>query len=70
MDYGIYWLKLNKLYSIKIFGIYMYEWKYVVIIKMVNILTGFVFRNEYMYMYKDIKKICKRIVFEEVYEML
>lgn len=49
MDYGIYWLKLNKLYSIKIFGIYKYEWKYVVIIKMVNILTGFIFRNEYMY---------------------
>lgn len=35
---------------------------------MVNILMGFIFRNEYMY--KDIKKICKRIVFEEVYEML
>lgn len=36
---------------------YMYEWKYVVIIKMVIILMGFIFRNEYMY--KDIKKICK-----------
>lgn len=47
---------------------YMYEWKYVVIIKIVIILMGFIFRNEYMY--KDIKKICKRIVFEEVYEML
>lgn len=46
----------------------MYEWKYVVIIKIVIILMGFIFRNEYMY--KDIKKICKRIVFEEVYVML
>lgn len=42
----------------------MYEWKHVVIIKMVNILTGSMFRNEYMYMYKDTKKICKE--FEEV----
>lgn len=31
---------------------------------MVIIWMGFVFRNEYMYMYKDIKKICKE--FEEV----
>lgn len=31
---------------------------------------GSTFRNEYMYMYKDTKKICKRTVFEEVHEML
>lgn len=46
----------------------MYEWKHVVTIKMVNILMGSTFRNEYMY--KDTKKICKRTVFEEVHEML
>lgn len=49
----------NKSYSIKISGMYMYEWKHVVTIKMVTILTRSVFRNEYMYMYKDTKKICK-----------
>lgn len=64
LDYGTQWSKSNKPYSIKISGIYMHEWKYVVTIKMVNILTGSVFRNEYMYMYKDTKKICKE--FEEV----
>lgn len=46
----------------------MYEWKHVVTIKIVNILMGSTFRNEYMY--KDTKKICKRTVFEEVHEML
>lgn len=46
----------------------MYEWKYVVIIKIVIILMGFIFRNEYMY--KDIKKICKGYFLEEVYVML
>lgn len=57
LDYGTQWSKLNKSYSIKISGIYMYEWKHVVTIKMVNILMGSTFRNEYMY--KDTKKFVK-----------
>lgn len=62
LDYGTQWSKLNKPYSIKISGIHIYEWKHVVTIKMVTILMGSTFRNEYMY--KDTKKICKRTVFE------
>lgn len=46
----------------------MYEWKHVVTIKIVIILMGSTFRNEYMY--KDTKKICKGHFLEEVHVML